>query len=1057
MRMYRKNKRKIFAFFLVISMVLTVLKPQIVGMVFAEEQFDAEIYDGEEVSTPCDAVNDFEDVTEDVTEVTIEAVGENDSDEEIAEESTTEEIVTEENVADEAKVISTYVLESGCSITINAPAGSLPYPDDELSVSVREIKQGSVEYSAYIMAAANALNQDSKEDIAFARFFDIEILRNGEKIEPLLPVEVKIEYDDALDISKNEELSIVHFADEGTEVISDIELNKDATEIVYEQGSFSVTATIITATSVPVATAAGKSYALVAECEGKVYIVQGDGTLTEVESFEKTGDVITSVKTNNPMLWNYIEEGGNTYLRYAAEGYDFNWTNQATNFAQGYIDPTNDAGVSKEQVDRVEQRVNPAWDESPTITYFDNTKDHCNIILNAQRQIYHNGSSNSYIAVDSENERLAGNLNLTADSEMITKTKFYFANIDNGIADVTDGSLAWNHMVNHIDISVSDEVSVDLPLAYGTYYNAAGKVVLTIDKDSPSSMKKTTVTKEINVRQEYLRTAEIETFCNGAPIDDAFCITGYSSNAPSGYSGNQVRIEGRFKVANLAPITTGYTPNPDDVMAERLKPENQIRYKITAIQPDEEFTYTHPTTGETLYDSEGNPITIKGDVTISAEFGYWDYNPSGKGSNECPPIQENWSATDFSKWRQGAILSTGTSGMDFRLTGESTVNRRLCVVEIENKIIDEDGNPIIPRDTITGFNYGIYVDEAGDSDTVIGKNAGSYTGDKFDLSTYSKKAEKTMSISNDESKNATNVVYEYSLPEGMVYIDEDKTTVPEIIIDKDGNRWVYKKTYIETEYVWRTGDSNNGGKHFSKDYNESDSAFNSVPEILGTYGTEFNDFLEFYVRNVYEKIEPPTKKEILPYKGSGTLGGVDVGNEITYEISYKNYKNRAADVVIKDKLDKNVEFVSASDSGVYDKSTHTVIWTLKDVASEKDGKVTLKVKVLKGALEENGGPGYVVNGGDTSTVQVGNDDAYTLEVVKNPVPKTPTTTTTTDTPTTTTTTTTTTDTPTTTVTTTTTTTSVKTGDGSPLYMMFMLMGVSAVMIGTLYMLRRKKK
>ena len=159
------------------------------------------------------------------------------------------------------------------------------------------------------MAAANALNQDSKEDIAFARFFDIEILRNGEKIEPLLPVEVKIEYDDALDISKNEELSIVHFADEGTEVISDIELNKDATEIVYEQGSFSVTATIITATSVPVATAAGKSYALVAECEGKVYIVQGDGTLTEVESFEKTGNVITSVKTNNPMLWNYIEEG----------------------------------------------------------------------------------------------------------------------------------------------------------------------------------------------------------------------------------------------------------------------------------------------------------------------------------------------------------------------------------------------------------------------------------------------------------------------------------------------------------------------------------------------------------------------------------------------------------------------------------------------------------------------------------------------------------------------------------------------------------------------------
>ena len=113
------------------------------------------------------------------------------------------------------------------------------------------------------------------------------------------------------------------------------------------------------------------------------------------------------------------------------------------------------------------------------------------------------------------------------------------------------------------------------------------------------------------------------------------------------------------------------------------------------------------------------------------------------------------------------------------------------------------------------------------------------------------------------------------------------------------------------------------------------------------------------------------------------LGAVSVGDEITYEISYRNYKDRAADVKIKDRLDANVAFVSASDGGRNRKGV--VSWTLKDVPAGKTGTVTLKVKVLEGALKSNGGPGKVVNGGETATVQVGNDAEYTLDVVENPV------------------------------------------------------------------------
>ena len=135
--------------------------------------------------------------------------------------------------------------------------------------------------------------------------------------------------------------------------------------------------------------------------------------------------------------------------------------------------------------------------------------------------------------------------------------------------------------------------------------------------------------------------------------------------------------------------------------------------------------------------------------------------------------------------------------------------------------------------------------------------------------------------------------------------------------------------------------------------------------------------------------EVPEKKETAPYEGTGVLGFVKVGDEITYEISYKNYKEEAAQVVIHDTLDSNVEFVSAtSDAGIDGIHKDSVVtWTLPSVAAQKAGKVTLKVKVLKGALKSEGGTGNVINGGETAAVQVGNDAAFTLNTVENPLPE----------------------------------------------------------------------
>ena len=118
------------------------------------------------------------------------------------------------------------------------------------------------------------------------------------------------------------------------------------------------------------------------------------------------------------------------------------------------------------------------------------------------------------------------------------------------------------------------------------------------------------------------------------------------------------------------------------------------------------------------------------------------------------------------------------------------------------------------------------------------------------------------------------------------------------------------------------------------------------------------------------------------------LGGVKVGDEITYEISYRNYKSEAADVMIKDTLDPNVEFVSASDGGTYEKRTRrSNLDDLKDVPAGKEGKVSLTVKVLEGALESKRRRQGRKRRRDR-TVKVGNDQEYT-EYVENPVPEEP--------------------------------------------------------------------
>ena len=221
--------------------------------------------------------------------------------------------------------------------------------------------------------------------------------------------------------------------------------------------------------------------------------------------------------------------------------------------------------------------------------------------------------------------------------------------------------------------------------------------------------------------------------------------------------------------------------------------------------------------------------------------------------------------------------------------------------------------------------------------------------------------------------------------------------------------------------MWRQDGDEKKSRHISNTYTKDSGKLRSIPEILGAYVHEgdplFNEFLEFYVYNVYEKVEPEKKETVIKHGNKDTAAsleetrkekaahgrdvevynGVQAGDQVTYEITFENYNGHSADVVITDELDANVKFISADPatligSAAGDVTTFiepsdqasggTVIWEVKEVPAKTQGKVTLTVgcwKALTAKRSEN-------NQG--ASVQVGDDPAHWTNDEENPVRKT---------------------------------------------------------------------
>lgn len=128
---------------------------------------------------------------------------------------------------------------------------------EEATLELVELMPGTEEYEACYAEALRLLSEEKGEpaSICFARFFDLTIRgENGEVLEPDDTVNVSFDYDRQFQLSLGQQMYVVHFAEDGAELIETdlsraVDENGEETEgtcIAFRQNSFSITGTVLT-------------------------------------------------------------------------------------------------------------------------------------------------------------------------------------------------------------------------------------------------------------------------------------------------------------------------------------------------------------------------------------------------------------------------------------------------------------------------------------------------------------------------------------------------------------------------------------------------------------------------------------------------------------------------------------------------------------------------------------------------------------------------------------------------------------------------------------------
>ena len=160
----------------------------------------------------------------------------------------------------------------GPDYTVCVAYGEEAKRPEHVELRAEEIPADSEEYKKYYEEAAAAVGagtieeeetgEDAGEeaasesgekaeaagDVFFARFFDIQLLSEGQEVEPAEPVTVTITYDEPVETGDQVTCQAIHFGEDGTEIL-EVETqvtDENNTSFTHKQNSFSVVGNVLT-------------------------------------------------------------------------------------------------------------------------------------------------------------------------------------------------------------------------------------------------------------------------------------------------------------------------------------------------------------------------------------------------------------------------------------------------------------------------------------------------------------------------------------------------------------------------------------------------------------------------------------------------------------------------------------------------------------------------------------------------------------------------------------------------------------------------------------------
>ena len=538
-----------------------------------------------------------------------------------------------------------------------------------------------------------------------------------------------------------------------------------------------------------------------------------------------------------------------------------------------------------------------------------------------------------------------------------------------------------------VEVEVGDEITYRI--AYRNYTNERQTLTITDVLDEGVDLVRATSDSENGITYEYANHTVMWTITNVAPFTNGSVTLTVRVNETAKEVGTDEMVA---TVDNAASLTIGKTTTTSDTVIIPVKDDeptdptkeaaeiNDVVIETTqgvTVEVGDAITYEIAYTNHT---ADRVTVTIVDELDDGVDFFDATGYPATEGNVTAVYDEDThtvtWTITGVAPFTSGSVELTVEVNETAKEVGDdedlATVDNTATVTIGNNssetttpvEIPVKDDEPADPtkeatqiNDTVIETTDGVTV-EVGDEITyVIG-----YTNHTADRVTVTIRdvldggVDYVGATGNPTDGNVT-----------AVYDDETHTvtwTIKDVAPFTDGSVTL---TVLVTEDAKKTEPGE-----------ELATVDNTAYVAIGDGETEFE------TKPVEIPVEPddPEKPEkSSDIKDSGnSFGMIEVGDQIVYTIEYYNNLNVPANVTVIDHLDSGVDFVSAGNGGSYDSATHTVTWTIQNVAPFTTGTVTLTVAVNESAID--GSEPTVTN---TASAEVGNQSSFDSEAVEIPV------------------------------------------------------------------------